>query len=370
MSELVGEHIRTLKAYVPGKPIEELERELGITNCIKLASNENPLGPSPRAVEAIHSAVENLHIYPDGAAFNLRAKLASKCGVAQEEVMLGNGSNELLTLAVRAFCQPSDNVVVSDYAFVAYRVVSTAAGIPIKSIPMTDGYIHDLDAMAKACDEDTKIVFVANPNNPTGTYVGRKAIEKFLTDVPPHVIVLMDEAYVEYALAEDYVSALEFWGLRERLLITRTFSKCYGLAGLRCGFALGPAELIGFMNRIREPFNANSLAQVGALAALDDEAFIAWSVRSNEDGRKRLVKGLSVWADRGVNWIPSQTNFLLVGTPVEGQKIYDSMLRSGVIVRPMAGYGLVRYLRITIGAEDEIERCLAAFGKALNEVGA
>ena len=198
--------------------------------------------------------------------------------------------------------------------------------------------------------------------------MGRNALTAFLKAVPEHVIVVVDEAYVEYALAEDYQTAMDLRDVRERLVICRTFSKCYGLAGLRCGYAIGPAELFGYVNRIREPFNVNSLAQIGAMAALDDQAFVQRSVSSNEDGRTRIRQGLEKLVDRGVSWIPSQTNFLLVGTPVEGAKVYNAMLRHGVIVRPMAGYGLTRHLRITIGSGDEVDRCMKAFEKALDEV--
>lgn len=368
MSDLVGNHIKTLKPYVPGKPIDEVKRELGLTDVIKLASNENPLGPSPKAMEAVRKAVEDLHIYPDGAAYNLREGLAKHFDVPMDEVILGNGSNELLTLSVRAFCQPGDTAVISEYAFIAYRVVLTAANVPITAVPMREGYVHDLDAMAAACDETTKIVFVANPNNPTGTYVGREKLEAFLRAVPERVIVVMDEAYIEYAMADDYVTAQALRNCRERLIITRTFSKCYGIAGLRVGYAIGPKELIDYMNRIREPFNANSLGQVGALAALSDDAFVKRTVESNEAGRKILEDGLAKLESRGISWLPSQTNFLLVKVPVEGPKIFDLMLRQGVIVRPMSGYGLHNFVRITIGTAEETRRCLSALSAALDQV--
>jgi histidinol-phosphate aminotransferase len=314
--------------------------------------------------------VTDLHIYPDGAIYKLRNRLAQKHRCEMDEVLVGNGSNEVINMLIRTFCQKGDNVVVSDYAFVAYRICATAFGIDVNSVPMHDGYVHDLAAMAAACDANTKMVFVANPNNPTGTYVGDKALRAFLKSVPEHVIVVLDEAYVEYALANDYATGMDLRDVRDRLVISRTFSKCYGLAGLRCGYAVGPAELFDYVNRIREPFNANSLAQVGAIAALDDQKFVLRSVSSNEEGRKRMREGLEALAPRGVTWIPSQTNFLLVGTPVEGQRVYDAMLRHGVIVRPMAGYGLTRHVRITIGNNQEVERCMDAFVKALDEVHA
>jgi histidinol-phosphate aminotransferase len=363
--ELVGSNIQELKPYVPGKPIDELERELGITGSIKLASNENPLGPSPLAMEAVHEAVDGLHIYPDGAIFRLRERIAAFMGVDMDEVIIGNGSNEVLTMLVRTFVQPGETAVVSDYSFVAYRVVLKAADVPTTVVPMADGYVHDLEAMAAAVTDDTKVVFVANPNNPTGTHVGRSALETFLRKVPDHVIVVIDEAYVEYAGADDYTSAMPLRDLRERLVITRTFSKCYGLAGLRCGFGIAPAEMVGFMNRIREPFNANLLAQIGAARALDDAEFVARSVAANEEGRRILEAGLEALRELGVDWIPSQTNFLLVKTPVEGVKVYDAMLREGVIIRPMAGYGLHDFVRISIGTPAETERCVGALHRVV-----
>lgn len=366
---LVAKHIETLKPYVPGKPVEELERELGIEKSLKLASNENPLGPSPRAVEALRSAASGVHIYPDGAGYKLREALADGFGVSMDEVLLGNGSNELITLITRAFCEPGDTAVVSDYSFIAYRLVLQAAGVGWTSVPMRDGFVHDLDAMAQACDDSTKVVFVANPNNPTGTHVGGAELARFLKAVPERAIVVLDEAYVEYALADDYTTGLELRGLRDRLIVTRTFSKCYGLAGLRVGFAVGPAALIDYMNRVREPFNCNLLGQVAALEALADHDFVKTSVATNEAGRAALRQGLyHLQSEYGVEWTDSQTNFLLIECPTEGRAVYDAMLKHGVIVRPMAGYGLPRHLRITIGRPEEIERCVEALEASLKEL--
>lgn len=365
---LVGSNILELKPYQPGKPIEELERELGITGSIKLASNENPLGPSPMAVEAVREAAGGLHIYPDGAIYGLRERIAQFMDVSMDEVIVGNGSNEVLTMLVRAFVQPGETAVVSDYSFVAYRVILKGANVPTTVVPMADGYVHDLDAMAAAIDDTTKVVFIANPNNPTGTHVGAGALERFLESVPDDVIVVVDEAYIEYALADDYASAMTLRNLHPRLVVTRTFSKCYGLAGLRCGFGIAPAEMVGYMNRIREPFNSNLLAQVGAKRALDDVEFVKRSVAANEEGREILEAGLGELAGKGVSWISSQTNFLLVKMPVEGIEVYDGMLREGVIVRPMAGYGLHEYVRISIGTRAESERCVAALQRVIGKL--
>lgn len=366
--ELVGSNILELKPYQPGKPIEELERELGITGSIKLASNENPLGPSPMAVEAVRESADGLHIYPDGAIYGLRARIAEFMNVSMGEVIVGNGSNEVLTMLVRAFVQPGETAVVSDYSFVAYRVILKGANVPTNVVPMTDGYVHDLRAMADAVDETTKIVFIANPNNPTGTHVGDEEFRWFLKTVSDDVIVVIDEAYVEYALADDYASGMTMRDLHPRLVVTRTFSKCYGLAGLRCGYGIAPAEMVGYMDRIREPFNSNTLAQIGAARALDDVAFVRSSVRANEVGREILEAGLAELESKGVSWLRSQTNFLLVKMPVEGVEVYDAMLHEGVIVRPMAGYGLDEYVRISIGTREETERCVGALSRVIERL--
>lgn len=370
MSKLVGDNIAQLKPYEPGKPIDELERELGITNSIKLASNENPLGPSPKAVEAMQNAVGQAHMYPDGAAFKLRETISKKFDVPMNQIITGNGSNELLTLAARTFCAAGETGVISDYGFVAYRIVLTAANIPFKSVPVQAGFAQDLEALAAACDASTKILFLANPNNPTGTYVGKEALRSFLKDVPEHVVVVLDEAYVEYASAPDYASAMEMRDVRDRLLICRTLSKCYGLGGMRIGFGVGTPEIIDFMNRIREPFNVSILGQIAGAAALGDDEFVERSVRSNQEARVLLERALN---ELQLPFVPSQTNFLLVEFPKhEGRTIamdvYNAMLRQGVIVRPTAGYGLPDHLRITIGTPEEISRCVKALAQALREV--
>ena len=362
----VPDHIAAIKPYVPGKSLEELERELGITGAIKLASNENPLGPAPAAVEAMQRAAQRAHLYPDGAAFALKRALAARLGTGLEELAVGNGSNELLTLMVRTFCQPGDHAVVPTCSFVAYRVILQAAGIPWTDAPLRPGYQPDVDALLEACEPTTRLLFLANPNNPTGTYLGAEGLRRLLEQTPPEVLVVIDEAYDAYVQAEDYVSALEMRDLRERLIVTRTFSKVYGLGGARCGWAVGPAELIDYVNRVREPFNCNALAQAAATAALGDDDFVRRSVELNEAGRQVLEAGLAELEDREVSWTPSQTNFLLVHLGQrQGTRIYDRMLRQGVIVRPMTGYGLEHSVRITIGTEDQCHRCLGALERAL-----
>lgn len=363
---LVPDHIASIKPYVPGKPIEELERELGITNSIKLASNENPLGPSPRAMEAIRAHVQDVHFYPDGAAYRLKEACADYVGAKFEEVAIGNGSNELLTLIARTFCMPGDHAVISDYSFIAYRIIMQAEGMTWTSTPMKGDFQIDVDAMLDAIEPGrTRLLFIANPNNPTGTYIPREDLERILTTTPEDVVVVIDEAYHEYVQASDYVSAVELRHLRENLIITRTFSKAFGLGGMRVGFAVAPAHLIDYINRVREPFNCNLLGQVAATAALQDMAFISESVKVNEEGRAVVERGLASLGE-GVRHTPSQTNFLLIHTGRPAGPLYDSMLRKGVIVRPMAGYGLAESLRVTLGTAAQCERFLAAFGDALS----
>lgn len=368
MKPLVQPFVKDVKPYVPGKPIEELQRELGITDIIKLASNENPLGTSEKVREVVREAAQKLHIYPDGAAYNLKQAICEFHDVDMEEVATGAGSDELLMLSIDTFVSPGENGVVSQYGFGSYPISLVGHGAEVRTVPVLDGFTPDVQGMIDACDDDTKMLFLANPNNPTGTYVPEGELRRLLTEVPEHVVVVIDEAYNEYIQADDYASALDLRDLRDRLMITRTFSKCYGLAGLRVGYAISTPEIIGLINRIRKPFNVNLVAQEAAIAALADREFVARSVEVNEAGRAQFEAGFEALAKFGVDWIPSQTNFLLVEMPVDGRTIYDVMLRRGVILRPMAGYGLPKYLRISIGTEAENARCLTELADVLEEV--
>jgi len=358
---LVIPTIEGLAAYEGGKPIEELARELGITDAVKLASNENPLGPSPRALDAARRVLGDSSRYPDGAAYELRAKLANKHGVRMDEILLGAGSNELLDLAVRTFCTPAEHIVFGEPAFVVYRIAALSCGVPFTAVPLTAGLVHDLPAMAAAVTPATRVMFVANPNNPTGTHVGRAAVEKLLREVPPHVIIVMDEAYFEYADAPDYPDSLELRGLRERLLVLRTFSKIYGLAALRVGYAVGPRTLIDYMNRVRAPFNVSTLGQAAASAALDDQDHVETARALNEKERARVTAALSA---RGLTVAPSQANFVLVDVKRPARPVYDALLKKGVIVRPFAS--LPTSLRVTIGTERENERFLTSLAEVLS----
>jgi histidinol-phosphate aminotransferase len=360
IQHLVPPWLASLVPYQPGKPVEEVEREYGIRDSIKLASNENPLGPSSRAVTAMRAAIGAVHRYPDGGGFYLKQKLAEKLGVGTEQVALGNGSNEILELLARSFLRPGEDAVMSEQAFVIYAsVVQAAAGIP-RSVPLRE-FTHDLDAMASVVGKATRLVFLGNPNNPTGTIYRRDAFERFLARIPKDVIIVADDAYAEYVEDPEYPSTLEHHK-PDRLLVTlRTFSKIYGLAGLRIGYGVGPPEVIAALERVRQPFNVNSLAQVAALAALDDEEHVERSRRTNREGMRFLERE---FARLGLAYVPSQANFVLVRVG-DGEKIYEKLLRQGVIVRPVGGYGFPEHVRVTVGTAEENRRFVAALEKAL-----
>ena len=359
MSSLVSPTIEQLQPYEGGKPIEELARELGITDAIKLASNENSLGPSSKAMAAARAAFNEVHRYPDATAYRLRERIASEHRVAFDGVIQGNGSNELLDLAVRTFCTAEHHLVFAEPAFIVYRIAALSQGVPFTAVP-TRNWVHDLDAMAAAITPRTRLVFVGNPNNPTGTYVNRAALSRFLREVPPEVIVVIDEAYIEYATAEDFPDALTLRSERERLIILRTFSKIYGLAGLRVGYGIAPPTLVGYMNRVRAPFNVSSLAQAAALAALDDVEHVKNSRELNSTERERVSAAL---AAMGLEVPPSQANFLLVDVKRDGRATYDALLRKGVIVRSFAS--IPQAIRVTLGTKPENDRFLQALTEVL-----
>jgi histidinol-phosphate aminotransferase len=355
---LIPEWIQRLAVYPPGMPLEELEREYGVSGSIKLASNENPFGPSPRAVEAIAQALGSLHRYPDGSGFYLRHALAKRFGVSADGIILGNGSNDIIELAARAFLRPGDEAVMAEQAFVIYHMVVQATGALPRIIPLRQ-FTHDLEAIARAITHATRLVFLANPNNPTGTIYKRDEWEDFLDAVPADVLVVADDAYADYVEDPDYPDSLAYQR-RDRLLLTlRTFSKIYGLAGLRVGYGVGPLEVVEVLNRIRQPFNVNSLAQVAALAALGDEAHVERTRRNNIEG----LAFLRAACERlGRPYVPSWANFLLIEVG-EGARVYEALLRRGVIARPMDVYGLPHHLRVTVGTPEENHRfvdCLAA----------
>jgi histidinol-phosphate aminotransferase len=359
---LVNASLQELVPYAPGKPIEELERELGIRDSIKLASNENPLGPSPRAMSAIHDALGGLHRYPDGGGHALIARLSAKLGVGAEQLVLGNGSNEILELAVRGFMLPGDEAVFAHPSFAVYPlVVQAASGVGVR-VPLRD-LTHDLPAMARAVTARTKIVFISNPNNPTGTAVKKDAFEAFLREISDRVLVVVDEAYFEYMDDPARVDSLQYRDSGKILLALRTFSKCYGLAGLRIGYGVGHPRLVDYLNRVRQPFNVNQLAQVGALAALDDDAHLRASVENNRTELAKLYKALD---GMSLRYTRTQANFFLIHVPGgDGNAVHDRLLRRGVIARPMEGYDLPGTIRVTVGTPAENERLLEALREIL-----
>jgi histidinol-phosphate aminotransferase len=354
IEHLVKPYVRSLEPYEPGKPVEELERELGIQGSVKLASNENPLGPSPRAVEALEAALGGVHRYPDGHAFALRRKLAARLGVADEALVLGNGSDELLELLAKTLLGPGDEAVYAWPSFAMYPIVVRGMGAKPVQVPLDANLVHDLDAMVGAITERTKLVIVCNPNNPTGTMVGREAFDRFVTRLPGDVVLAVDEAYVEYARRDDFPDALGWVTRRPGTIVMRTLSKIYGLAGLRVGYGVADPELAGYLERTRHPFNLNSLAQVAALAALDDEEHVRRSRDLVREGIAYLERELGAM---GIEMTPSQANFVLVRA---GGGVYDALLHEGVIVRPMGGFGLPEHVRVTIGLPEENERLVKA----------
>ncbi len=364
LKDLIPEWIQQLAAYPPGMPLEELEREYGLTDSIKLASNENPFGPSPHALRAIADVLPSLHRYPDGSGFYLRRVLAERFGVSTDAIILGNGSNEIIELATRAFLRPGDDAVMADQAFVIYRMVVQAAGAVPRPIPLKR-YTHDLDAIAAAITPATRLVFLANPNNPTGTIYKRDEWEDFLASVPPTVLIVADDAYADYVDDPDYPDSLSYHR-RDRLLLTlRTFSKIHGLAGLRIGYGVGPLPLIEVLNRIRQPFNVNALAQAAALAAIEDTEHVSRTRANNKEGLAYLRAGCE---RLGRPAVPSWANFLLIDVG-DGARVYEALLRRGVIVRPMDVYGMPHHLRVTVGLPAENERFLASLQEVLEAPG-
>jgi histidinol-phosphate aminotransferase len=358
ISKYVPEWVRTLTPYQPGKPIEELEREYGIHDSIKIASNENPLGPSPKAVAAITAALPDLHRYPDGDAFYLKRRLAEKLGIDRSRLIIGNGSNELIEMIVRTFLRVGESVVAGKHAFAIYHLCVQAAGGRTITVPHK-GFTFDLDAMARAIAPDTRIVFLDNPNNPTGTIYTRSEWEAFLRAVSPEVLIVVDDAYFEFVEDPEYPNSLQYHTGNRLLVTLRTFSKICGLAGVRVGYGVSSPEVIDALNRIRQPFNVNSLAQVGALAALDDEEHIRRTQENNRHGMAYLRREL----DRlGLAYAPSWANFLLVKV---GADTYQRLLPEGVIIRPMAGYGFPDYARVSIGTPAENQRFIAAMEKIM-----
>jgi len=366
--DLCAPGVRALHPYQPGKPLSELEREYGVTNAVKLASNENPLGPGPLAVAAAKKALHDISRYPDGGSFLLGQRLAEKHAVAPECVTFGNGSNDILDMIARVFLTPGCEAVFSEYAFAVYPIAVQATGAESRVARAHDGssgpaYGHDLDAMRALIGKQTRLVFIANPNNPTGTWLGAKSLESFIGELPTHVMVVVDEAYFEYVEQADYPDTTAWLNAFPNLIVTRTFSKAYGLAGLRVGYSVSRPEVAELLNRVRHPFNVNNVAQAAALAALDDDDHLRESVRLNRQGMARLINGFE---RLGLFYIESVANFITVDTGRPAAELYERLLREGVIVRPLLNYGMPNHLRITVGLPDENERLLNTLGKVLS----
>lgn len=361
--KLAAPGVQNLNPYVPGKPVSELERELGISNSVKLASNENPLGCSPRVLEVLDKELGEIARYPDGGGYELRSALAARHGVDAACVTLGNGSNDVLDIIARVFLGPGKESLFSQHAFAVYPLSSQAVGADLKIAPARD-YGHDLDAMAGLISERTGVIWIANPNNPTGNWLGSGELRAFLESVPSRIIVVVDEAYIEYVDEVDFPDSSEWLGDFPNLIVTRTFSKAYGLAGLRVGYGLSHPDVADLLNRVRQPFNVNSMALAAARAALDDQGFIQKVVEINRQGMSQLRHGFE---EMGLEYIPSVGNFIAVDVNRPGSDVDQALLREGCIVRPVTGYGLPNHLRVSIGLPEENARLLMAMQKVLGQ---
>jgi len=359
--------IQGLTPYAPGKPITELEREFGISNAVKLASNENPLGASPKAQAAIQNNLSELAIYPDGNAFELKAKIAQKHGINENCITVGNGSNEILELVARAYLVPGTNCVFSEHAFAVYPLVTQACGASAKiakakSIECDQALGHDLEQFLSEIDENTRVVMIANPNNPTGSWIGEEELKSFLKKVASDIVVVVDEAYFDYVELDNYPDSSAWVKEFPNLLVTRTFSKIYGLASLRVGYGLANPELTDILNRVRQPFNVNSLAQLAACAALEDHEFVRRSIALNTLGMQQLVAGFGVMDLHSVGTVG---NFICVRVGESGQAVFEKLLSKGVIIRPIDNYQMPGFIRVTIGSEEDNSRFLQALSDVI-----
>jgi len=356
--------ILKIKTYQPGKPVEEVKRELGLKKVIKLASNENPLGPSIKAVEAIKNYANKVNFYPDGGSYYLKKALAEKLGVEEEKIILGNGSDEIVSLITRVFLQRSEEVIIGHPSFLMYKIDSQLSGAKIISVPLNNFKLN-LSAMAGRVSPKTKLIFISNPNNPTGTIVEEKEVKDFLRDLPGQTIVIFDEAYFEYVENKNYPRSIDFLDGRNNVVILRTFSKIYGLAGLRIGYGIAQSQIIEILNRARPPFNVNSLAQVAALASLRDEDQIIQSRKLISQEKKFLYSHLEKLK---LSYIPTQANFILIKIGKKAPDVEKRLLEKGIIVRGMEAYNLNEYIRLTIGTRQQNEEFVRALGKALSSI--
>lgn len=360
---LANVSVSTLTPYVPGKPLEELERELGISSSIKLASNENPLGPSPKAMLAAQRALHKSHIYPDGGYYELKQALSKFLFISPDHLTVGNGSENILELIVKAYLHRDDVAIISQYAFLTIPILIKSYGAQAKVVPAIE-YGHDIKGMIAAVDEKTRVLFLVNPNNPTGTYTNADDFKLLMNSVPPHIVVVADEAYLEYITATDFPNTMEYIGRHPNLIITRTFSKAYGLAALRLGYSISSPEIADILNRARLPFNVNTIVAKAACAALLDQVHIQNTVQLNERGKEQMEEGLKRLK---LNFIPSIGNFITIDVR-DAETVYQKLLYEGVIVRPLMAYGLPRHVRVSIGTPEENDRFLRAMQKVLKGV--
>lgn len=361
MKELVRSSVFNVKPYIAGKPIEETKRQLGLREVIKLASNENPFGSSPRAVSAIKKCLSGINRYPDSQGFYLKKRLAKYFSLDADNFILGNGSDELIDVVIKTFVEPDENIITADTTFLEYEIIAQVNDRKIKKAPLRY-FKYDLGAMLKLVDKKTKLIFIANPNNPTGTYVTKYEVADFLNALPETVVVVFDEAYDAFIDVDDYPDSLSYLRRKKKVIILKTFSKAYGLAGLRVGYAIAEGELISYMERVRQPFNVNILAQAGALAALDDKEFLNKTRRLVLEGKDFVYQELS---KMGLGFLPSVANFILVDTGKDCLEVFKAMLKFGVIVREMKQYGLKDFIRVTIGTQKENERFIRVLRKVL-----
>ncbi len=359
------ENLRSVKNYQPGKPVEELERDTGVKNAVKMASNENALGPSPKAVAAMRKVLSKVHRYPDGGCYYLRQKLSKFLNVPADSLVFGNGSDELLVFATRAFVSEADEVIIADPTFLIYEIACSVENGRIIKVPMKN-FRYDLEGMKNKISLRTKLIFIANPDNPVGTYINQQALTAFLRAVPAHVIVVLDEAYCEFGrVKKDYPDSLQLLKKYPNLMVTRTFSKAYGLAGLRVGYAVASRAIVNALNKVREPFNVNLLAQEAAVAALDDREHLQKTTKLVNEGRKFLTLSLQ---KIGINCVDTVTNFILADLKREAQPVYEALLKHGVIIRPMNAWGLSRFIRVTIGKKVENKRFIETLKQVIKKM--
>jgi len=362
MTLSIPSYISAIKPYVPGKPAEELEREYGIGNAAKLASNENPIGPSPLAIQAIERCLATLHRYPDGGGYHLVNGLAAHIGVGADHIILGNGSDEIIAMLSRVMLRPGDQVIIPTPSFLMYEIAAQSAGAEVVPVPLTSLSI-DLGGILSAIGPNTRMIFICNPNNPTGSMITHGQFAEFMSCVPEHVLVVVDEAYVDFVRHPDKLSSLAFLDRHPSVVVLRTFSKAYGLAGLRIGYGITSPELVGYLHRIRLPFNASVPAQVGALAALQDQAFLKRTIAIVHEELDRMFTSLG---RMHIRCFPTQANFFLVDINQDATEIYSRMLRHGVIVRAMAAYGYPNYLRVSVGSPADNQRFIEVLGGVLS----